>query len=141
MGRFIDTATLSASLGGDELLQIAGKGDWNTVEGRVVDEVVVAKAITYGDALIAGYVVARNPWVATIADPAQMPDLLSGLAVDIVRYRLRNQSGASGQMTETVEKRYNSALATLRDIQEASDAISSLARTIERNPNSLLIGR
>ena len=32
-------------------------------------------------------------------------------------------------------------LATLRDIQEASDAISSLARTIERNPNSLLIGR
>ncbi|WP_342071427.1 MlaD family protein [Yoonia algicola] len=32
-------------------------------------------------------------------------------------------------------------LSTLRDIQEASDAISSLARTIERNPNSLLIGR
>lgn len=32
-------------------------------------------------------------------------------------------------------------LATLRDIQEASDAITSLARTIERNPNSLLIGR
>ncbi|MEL7178902.1 MAG: MlaD family protein [Pseudomonadota bacterium] len=32
-------------------------------------------------------------------------------------------------------------LATLRDIQEASDAISSLARAIERNPNSLLIGR
>lgn len=32
-------------------------------------------------------------------------------------------------------------LATLRSIQEASDAIFSLARTIERNPNSLLIGR
>lgn len=38
--------------------------------------------------------------------------------------------------------RFNAeTLATLRDIQEASDAISSLARTIERNPNSLLIGR
>ena len=32
-------------------------------------------------------------------------------------------------------------LATLRDIQEASDAISSLARAIERNPNSLITGR
>ena len=32
-------------------------------------------------------------------------------------------------------------LATLRAIQEASDAIFSLARTIERNPNALLIGR
>lgn len=32
-------------------------------------------------------------------------------------------------------------LATLRSIQEASDAIYSLSRTIERNPNSLLIGR
>ncbi|WP_341366767.1 MlaD family protein [Yoonia sp. BS5-3] len=32
-------------------------------------------------------------------------------------------------------------LATLRDIQEAADAVYSLSRTIERNPNSLLIGR
>lgn len=32
-------------------------------------------------------------------------------------------------------------LSTLRAIQEASDAIFSLARTIERNPNALLIGR
>lgn len=32
-------------------------------------------------------------------------------------------------------------LATLRSIQEASDAIYSLSRTIERNPNSLLLGR
>lgn len=38
--------------------------------------------------------------------------------------------------------RFNTeTLATLRDIQEAADAISSLARTIQRNPSSLLIGR
>lgn len=30
---------------------------------------------------------------------------------------------------------------TLRDIQQAADALTSLARTIERNPNSLLLGR
>ena len=29
----------------------------------------------------------------------------------------------------------------LRDIQKAADALGSLARTIERNPNSLLLGR
>ena len=34
-----------------------------------------------------------------------------------------------------------SAQAALRDIQKAADALASLARTIERNPNSLLIGR
>ncbi|MEL6682073.1 MAG: MlaD family protein [Pseudomonadota bacterium] len=32
-------------------------------------------------------------------------------------------------------------LATLRDIQAAADAVSSLARTIQRNPSSLLTGR
>lgn len=34
-----------------------------------------------------------------------------------------------------------SAEAALRDIQKAADALASLAKTIERNPNSLLIGR
>ena len=33
------------------------------------------------------------------------------------------------------------AESTLRDIQKAADALASLARTIERNPNSLLLGR
>ena len=38
--------------------------------------------------------------------------------------------------------RFNAeTLATLRDIQAAADAVSSLARTIQRNPNSLLTGR
>jgi len=34
-----------------------------------------------------------------------------------------------------------SAEAALRDIQKAADALASLAKTIERNPNSLLLGR
>lgn len=51
------------------------------------------------------------------------------------------------QASQTIEG-YNrgdeisrSAQETLRDIQKAADALSSLARTIERNPNSLLLGR
>ncbi|WP_417522889.1 intermembrane transport protein PqiB [Marinovum sp.] len=35
----------------------------------------------------------------------------------------------------------NGALSTLRDVSEAADALRSLARTIQRNPNSLIIGR
>ncbi len=38
--------------------------------------------------------------------------------------------------------RFNAeTMSTLRDIQEAADAVSSLARAIQRNPNSLLTGR
>ncbi|MFK7838320.1 MAG: MlaD family protein [Sulfitobacter sp.] len=51
------------------------------------------------------------------------------------------------QASQTIEG-YNrgdaitrSAQTTLRDIQKAADALASLARTIERNPNSLLLGR
>ncbi len=51
------------------------------------------------------------------------------------------------QASETIEG-YNkgeqlsrSATAALRDIQKAADALASLAKTIERNPNSLLLGR
>ncbi|KUF10388.1 intermembrane transport protein PqiB [Pseudoponticoccus marisrubri] len=35
----------------------------------------------------------------------------------------------------------SSALATLRDVSEAADALRTLARTLQRNPNSLLMGR
>lgn len=39
------------------------------------------------------------------------------------------------------EKISRSAQETMRDIQKAADALASLAKTIERNPNSLLLGR
>jgi paraquat-inducible protein B len=50
--------------------------------------------------------------------------------------------------TEAVIKSYGDrsrfgaeTLGTLRDIQSAADAVTNLARTIQRNPNSLLTGR
>ena len=57
---------------------------------------------------------------------------------------------ASALVTETGDvlegygsrSRFNAEmLSALRDIQEAADAVSSLARAIQRNPNSLLTGR
>jgi paraquat-inducible protein B len=50
--------------------------------------------------------------------------------------------------TETVIESYSErsrfgaeTLQTLRDIQSAADAVTTLSRTIQRNPNSLLTGR
>ncbi len=56
-------------------------------------------------------------------------------------------SALARQMSDLVENyeagsRFNTeTLSTLRDIQEAADAVSDLARTIQRNPNSLITGR
>ncbi len=61
---------------------------------------------------------------------------------------LSRQAAALVRETESVLETYNDrsrfnseTLTTLRDIQDAADAVSSLARTIQRNPNSLLTGR
>jgi paraquat-inducible protein B len=61
---------------------------------------------------------------------------------------LTQRANALAQQTGAVldsygdRSRFNAeTLSTLRDIQAAADAVSSLARTIQRNPNSLLTGR
>ncbi len=51
---------------------------------------------------------------------------------------------STGQVLSTYgdRSRFNAeTLSTLRDIQEAADAVSSLARAIQRNPSSLITGR
>lgn len=119
MGRFIDLQSLIDSVGEDELVQVAGEGAWNTPEGRSLDVTAIDTAIGYADDLIAGYVLGRNPWLRGV-DLADAPDLLRGLALDIVRYRLRNQTGAKGQITDTVKDRYDAAMMTLRDISRGN---------------------
>ncbi len=66
---------------------------------------------------------------------SSLPDLsqrMSGLVVS-----------ADGVIAGYGERsRFNSELmSVLRDIQAAADAVTALARTIERNPNSLILGR
>jgi paraquat-inducible protein B len=71
--------------------------------------------------------------IETAAD--QLPDLTSRLETLTAR-------------TETVLSSYDessrlisTSLATLRDISEAAEALKSLARTLQRNPNSIILGR
>ena len=55
--------------------------------------------------------------------------------------RLFAQASQTIQGDDRGEQLSRTAQDTLRDIQKAADALTSLARTIERNPNSLLLGR
>ncbi len=61
---------------------------------------------------------------------------------------LSNRASSLVAQTEAVLESYGDrsrfsaeTISTLRDIQAAADAIANLARTIQRNPNSLLTGR
>lgn len=82
----------------------------------------------------------------TLASARNAADSIAVSAKDLPQI-VDRLSSLFAQASRTIEG-YNkgdeisrSAQDTLRDIQKAADALTSLARTIERNPNSLLLGR
>lgn len=116
MGRFLTPQDFIAQFGEDEARAIAGSGDFNSLEGSLIDEAQIEREIKYADDLIAGYVLARHSWLNGVA-VADAPDLLKGFGGDIVRYRLRDKQSNRGQIFETVRDRYHDAIAKLKDIQ------------------------
>lgn len=116
MGRFLTIDDLIIQFGEREVRAIAGTGDFNSIEGSQIDHVQIEAEIAFVDELIAGYVLARHPWVAEQA-VGDVPNLLKGLAGDIVRYRLRDKQDSRGQISKTVETRHKDALQSLKDIQ------------------------
>ena len=115
MGRFLTTDDFIAQFGEAEARQIAGSGNFNSLEGSQIDRAVIDAEIAFTDDLIAGYVLARHSWVGGL-DVADVPSLLKGLGGDIVRYRLRDKAGGKGQVSDTVETRYRDALKRLEAI-------------------------
>ncbi len=82
----------------------------------------------------------------TLASARNAADTVNTVAQDLPNVltrinRLLNQATRTIQGFDKGDDLTRSADATLRDIQKAADALASLARTIERNPNSLLLGR
>lgn len=116
MGRFLTADDFIAQFGEAEARQIAGSGDFNSLEGSQIDHELIEAEIAFTDELIAGYVLARHAWVGGL-DVADMPNLLKGLGSDIVRYRLRDKESGKGQVSDTVETRYKDALKRLEAIQ------------------------
>lgn len=116
MGRFLTAQHFIDQFGEAEARQIAGDGNFNSLEGSQIDMAQIEAEIAYADELIDGYVLAHNSWLAGL-DVESIPVLLRGLGGDIVRYRLRDRFAQQGQISETVEIRYRDALKRLGDIQ------------------------
>ncbi|APE41999.1 paraquat-inducible protein B [Sulfitobacter alexandrii] len=82
----------------------------------------------------------------TLASARNAADTIAVTARDLPQIverltRLFAQASQTIQGYDRGEQLSRTAQDTLRDIQKAADALTSLARTIERNPNSLLLGR
>ncbi len=78
---------------------------------------------------------ARNAADSIAVSVEDLPDIVERLN------RLFVQASRTIEGYDKGDELSRTAQATLRDIQKAADALASLARTIERNPNSLLLGR
>lgn len=116
MGRFLTSDDFIEQFGEDEARAIAGDGNFNSLEGSQIDHALIDREIAFADELIAGYVLARHPWLNDQAVD-DIPNLLKGLGGDIVRYRLRDKQGGQGQVSETVRNRHTDALKQLGAIQ------------------------
>ncbi|SDF21875.1 intermembrane transport protein PqiB [Sulfitobacter delicatus] len=78
---------------------------------------------------------ARNAADNIALSAKDLPNVVSRLT------GLFNQAGRTIEGYDKGEQLSRSTERTLREIQKAAEALASLARTIERNPNSLLLGR
>jgi phage gp36-like protein len=93
--------------GEEECLQIAGVGPR---DHREVDLPRIDDALAQASAMVLGYV--RDRWPQAGAGTP----MLRGFAADIARWRLRGRGGQASAMNETVQKRYDEAVARLKDI-------------------------
>jgi paraquat-inducible protein B len=83
---------------------------------------------------------------STLASARNAADNIAVSAQDLPRIVTRlsalfDQAGRTIEGYNQGDQISRTTQQTLRDIQKAADALTSLARTIERNPNSLLLGR
>ncbi|KIN62959.1 Paraquat-inducible protein B [Sulfitobacter noctilucicola] len=78
---------------------------------------------------------ARNAADSIAVSSKDLPQIVTRLT------QLFAQAGRTIEGYNRGDELSRSAMSALRDIQKAADALASLAKTIERNPNSLLLGR
>jgi phage gp36-like protein len=115
MNRFLTADEFKTRVGLDELMQIAGLGNLNSAEGRVLDLPKIEEAIAFSQDLLIGYARQRYAVIETLT-PETTPDLVKGLVADVARYRLRSRSGGQGQVSAEVLKRYEDALSFYKSV-------------------------
>ena len=130
------TASLAAI---DALLSADGTHDIPVALNSALDEMrLFLSEVRAGGAVenVNAALASASSAAQAIEDAAASLPALSERASALVR-QTQNVVSQYGERS-----RFNSeAMTTLRDIQAAADAISSLARAIQRNPNSLITGR
>ncbi|MCA8883503.1 MAG: MCE family protein [Rhodobacteraceae bacterium] len=100
--------------------------------GATLAELRDGGAVTNANAMMASATTAAD---AVAQAAAQLPEL--AVRLDALVSRSESVLAAYGERSE-----FNlQTLAALRDLRDTARAVTSLARTIERKPNSLLIGR
>ena len=90
-----------------------------------VNRVVVEEAIIYSSTLIDGYLRGRY----SLPLDAHFP-LLRILAIDLSIYRLYSRR-MRNEMPEVIQKNYDNAISTLRDIQKGVITLESESDTLE----------
>jgi paraquat-inducible protein B len=127
------TESADAVIGTDDAIALPGSLKRALDEvNRTLEELREGGAVENVNRTLAS---ARNAADNIALSAKDLPNVVSRLT------GLFNQAGRTIEGYDKGEQLSRSTERTLREIQKAAEALASLARTIERNPNSLLLGR
>ena len=138
----LDQAIEEATAFLDNAAEVLGTEDAVAMPGAIND--VLAEIEVVLQELRQGGVVANvNEAVASASSAAQSIEAAADDLPALLRRldSVLNQTGATFAAYGDNSPTNSELRAALRDIQQAADAVASLARAIERRPNSLLTGR
>ncbi len=138
MAKYLNIDGLELKLGKEELEQIASNGLHNSADGAAIDKERVEDALMFADNLIDSHILRSHPFLAE-ATPETAPSLLSGIACDIARYRLRNHSANKSEASDLVERRYDEAVQSLEDIRDGEIDLQGGALSDGENVTSMAV--
>ena len=151
-----------------EIEALAVKANSVEIEGLIsqatqtlgaIDTILLSDGANELPAALTGALDELNVFLATVREGGAIENVNAALAaaaqaataIDTAARGLPSLSNETAQLVRTIDavastygeqSRFSSdTAATLRDIQAAADAVTSLARAIQRNPSSLLTGR
>jgi phage gp36-like protein len=113
----ITQTDLETAFGVTEVSQLADRDGDGQADGEVVDA-----AISQAEVVIYSYISGRVALPLPAQVPATSGALLRGLAQDIARYHLY-----SAQPTDLVQKRYDQAIAWLKDFSRGMSSLPGLS--------------
>ncbi|MFT4701796.1 MAG: paraquat-inducible protein B [Yoonia sp.] len=164
----LETATANLPRITAEIEALAVKANSVEIEGLItqatqtlgaIDTILLSDGVNALPSALTGALDEVNVFLTTVREGGALENVNTALAaaadaaksIDAAAHGLPGLSNETAKLVNTInavvgaygeQSRFSSdTAATLRDIQEAADAVTSLARAIQRNPSSLLTGR